>query len=116
MNFIQVLILEDIDDVKLIYIVGIIINKWCCIIFLKEFDYEFLIMLLNGIECFDWFFGELEFDGKLMLIDIFLLDVMVILVVVVDYYMGVRESDDVFFRDLKVMFGVVMGIVIFGDV
>lgn len=49
-----------------------------------------------------------------MLEDIYLFDVMVMLVVVVDYYMGVLEGEEMF-KDLKVILGIVMGNFVVSD-
>lgn len=115
MNLTQALTLEDIDDVKPIYIGGITINKWRRTTSLREPDYELLIMSPNGIERLDRQPGEPEFDGKLMPTDIFLSDAMATSAAAVDHHMGARQSDDASFRDLKVMLGVAMGTAILAD-
>jgi len=115
MNLSQALTLDDIDDVKPIYISGITINKWRRSTSPKEPDYELLIMSPNGIERLDRPPGEPEFDSKLMPMDIFLSDAMATSAAAVDHHMGARQSDDASFRDLKVILGVAMGTAILAD-
>lgn len=107
--------MEDLDDVKPIYISGITINKWRRTTSPKEPDYELLIMSPNGIERLDRPLNEREFDGKLMPMDMYLSDAMATSAAAVDHHMGARESDDASFRDLKVMLGVAMGTAIVAD-
>lgn len=114
-NISTALTLEDLDDVKPIYISGITINKWIRTNSLKEPDYELLMMSPNGIERLDRPANEREFDGKLMPMDIYLSDAMATSAAAVDHHMGARESDDASFRDLKVILGIAMGTAIVAD-
>lgn len=114
-NLSQALTLEDLDDVKPIYISGVTINKWRRTSSLREPDYELLIMSPNGIERLDRPSAEPEFDGKLMPMDIYLSDAMATSAAAVDHHMGARETDDASFRDLKVMLGVAMGTAVVAD-
>ena len=115
-NLSQALTLEDLDDVKPIYISGITINKWRRTTSPKEPDYELLTMSPNGIERLDRPPHEREFDGMLMPMDVHLSDAMATSAAAVDHHMGAREGDDASFRDLKVMLGVSMGTTIVADV
>jgi len=115
-NLSQALTLEDLDDVKPIYISGITINKWRRTTSPKEPDYELLTMSPNGIERLDRPPHEREFDGMLMPMDVHLSDAMATSAAAVDHHMGAREGDDASFRDLKVMLGVAMGTTIVADV
>lgn len=114
-NISTALTLEDLDDVKPIYISGITINKWRRTNSPKEPDYELLMMTPHGIERLDRPPNEREFDGKLMPVDIYLSDAMATSAAAVDHHMGARESDDASFRDLKVILGVSMGTAIVSD-
>lgn len=107
--------MEDLDDVKPIYISGVTINKWRRTSSPREPDYELLIMSPNGIERLDRPSDEPEFDGKLMPMDVYLSDAMATSAAAVDHHMGARESDDASFRDLKVMLGVAMGTAVVAD-
>lgn len=114
-NLSRSLTLEDLDDVKPIYIGGITINKWRRTTSPKEPDYELLTMSPNGIERLDRPPNECEFGGKLMPMDMYLSDVMATSAAAVDHHMGAREGDDASFKDLKVMLGVAMGTAIVAD-
>ena len=114
-NLSRSLTLEDLDDVKPIYIGGITINKWRRTTFPKEPDYELLTMSPNGIERIDRPPQEREFGGKLMPMDVYLSDAMATSAAAVDHHMGAREGDDASFKDLKVMLGVAMGTAIVAD-
>lgn len=114
-NRTQALTLEDLDDVKPIYISGITINKWRRAACPKEKDYELLTMSPKGIERIDRPPREREFDGKLMPMDVFLSDAMATSAAAVDHHMGAVEGDDAVFKDLKVILGVAMGTAIVAD-
>ena len=114
-NETHALTLEDLDDVKPIYISGITINKWRRTSSPKENDYALLTMSPNGIERLDRPTNEKEFNGKLMPTDVFLSDAMATSAAAVDHHMGKIEGDDALFRDLKVMLGVAMGTAMVAD-
>lgn len=114
-NLSRALTLEDLDDVKPIYIGGITVNKWRRTTSPKELDYELLTMSPNGIERLDRPLHESEFVGKLMPVDVFLSDAMATSAAAVDHHMGAYEGDDASFKDLKVMLGISMGTAVVAD-
>lgn len=114
-NLSRALTLEDLDDVKPIYIGGITVNKWRRTTSPKELDYELLTMSPNGIERLDRPLHESEFVGKLMPMDVFLSDAMATSAAAVDHHMGAYEGDDASFKDLKVMLGISMGTAVVAD-
>ena len=110
------LTLEDLEDVKPIFISNAVINRWRRTSSPIEPDYEALIMSPHGIERLDRAPHVREFERKLMPEDVYLSDAMATSAAAVDHHMGARESDDASFRDLKVMLGVAMGTTVVADV
>lgn len=102
------LTLEDLENVKPIFISNAAVNRWRRTTSPTEPDYEALIMSPQGIERLDRPAHEREFEGKLMPEDIYLSDAMATSAAAVDHHMGALEGEEMF-KDLKVTLGIAMG-------
>lgn len=110
------LTLEDLENVKPIYISNAVVNRWRRTTSPTEPDYEALIMSPQGIERLDRSPQEREFEGKLMPEDVYLSDAMATSAAAVDHHMGALEGGQrETFKDLKVTLGIAMGSSILGD-
>lgn len=102
------LTLEDLGNVKPIFISNAAVNRWRRTTSFTEPDYEALIMSPQGIERLDRPAHERELEGKLMPEDIYLSDAMATSAAAVDHHMGALEGEEMF-KDLKVTLGIAMG-------
>lgn len=109
------LTLEDLENVKPIFISNAVVNRWRRTTSPTEPDYEALIMCPHGIERLDRPPHEREFEGKLMPEDVYLSDAMATSAAAVDHHMGALEGGKEMFKDLKVTLGIAMGTSIVGD-
>lgn len=109
------LTLEDLENVKPIFISNAVVNRWRRTTSPAEPDYEALLMSPHGIERLDRPPHEREFEGKLMPEDIYLSDAMATSAAAVDHHMGALEVGEEIFKDLKVTLGIAMGTSLVGD-